>query len=220
MRPSVIVVRGVGPKDPLQVAVAKDQHPVQALGPNCADPAFREGVRSRGPDRGLDDPHAPGAEDLVERTGELGIPIADEEAGPWMPLPYRQVASLLGDPPRVRVRGGAENTDATGSDLDGEQYEQGAEPRRLHGEKVERQDSLGLAPQELPPTGAVTARGRAQPVRPKERPDPRRGDPDPERGELAPDPEASHLGFSLPIRRISSRTSSLIGGLPPVDIRR
>jgi hypothetical protein len=27
------------------------------------------------------------------------------------------------------------------------------------------------------------------------------------------------LGFSLPIRRMSSRTSSVIGGLPPADLR-
>jgi len=29
-----------------------------------------------------------------------------------------------------------------------------------------------------------------------------------------------YMGFSLPIRRISSRTSSGIGGLPPTDLRR
>jgi ketosteroid isomerase-like protein len=42
----------VGPKDSLQVAAAKDRHPVQALGPNHADPPLGEGVRSRGSDRG------------------------------------------------------------------------------------------------------------------------------------------------------------------------
>ncbi len=124
MRPSVIVVRGVGLKDPLQVAVAKDQHPVQALGPNCADPTLGEGVRSRGSDRGLDDPHAP-------RNPSSNGPVNLEsrsrmrKRGPWMPLPHRQVASSLGDPPRVRVPGDAENADASGSDLDGEQHVQG-----------------------------------------------------------------------------------------------
>ena len=98
MRPSVIVVRGVGLKDPLQVAVAKDQHPVQALGPNCADPTLGEGVRSRGSDRGLDDPHAPGAEPLVERTGELGIPVADEEAGAVDAAPPPPGCELAGRP--------------------------------------------------------------------------------------------------------------------------
>lgn len=45
-------------------------------------------------------------------------------------------------------------------------------------------------------------------------------DPDAELGERTRDPEAPHLGFSLPCRRMSSRTSPAIAGLPPADLRR
>jgi hypothetical protein len=62
MRPSVVVLRGVGPKHPFQVAEAEDHRPVQALGPDRSDPPLGEGVRSRGSDRCLDDRHPLGAE--------------------------------------------------------------------------------------------------------------------------------------------------------------
>src|SRR6266508_5347637 len=107
---------GVDPKDSLEVAAAQDQHPVQAFGPDRADPPLREGVRLRGPDRRLDDPHPFGPEDLVERTGVLGIPVADEEPDALKPLPHRQVASLLSDPRRVGVRSDAEDVHSTGPD--------------------------------------------------------------------------------------------------------
>jgi hypothetical protein len=45
MRPPGVVMRDVGPKDALQVAAAEHEHPVQALGPNRADPPLGEGVR-------------------------------------------------------------------------------------------------------------------------------------------------------------------------------
>ena len=84
--PSPVVVGGVDPKDSLEVAAPQDQHPVQAFGPDRADPPLGERVRLRGPDRGLDDLHPFGPEDLVERTGELGIPVADEEPDALKPL--------------------------------------------------------------------------------------------------------------------------------------
>jgi len=87
MRPSGVVVRGVGPKDSLEVATAEHQHPVQAFSPDRADPPLSERVRTWGPDRGLDGLHALGAEHHVERTGELGIPVADEEPDASKPLP-------------------------------------------------------------------------------------------------------------------------------------
>lgn len=56
--------------DNLQVPVAGDQHPVQALAAATADPAFRDRVRTRRPDRSLDDPGA--------NRGELGVPVPDQ----------------------------------------------------------------------------------------------------------------------------------------------
>jgi hypothetical protein len=82
MRPSGVVVGGVGPKDSLQVAAAEYQYPVQTFRPDRADPPLRERIRSGRSDRALDDLHALGTEHLVERTGELAVPVADQEPDP------------------------------------------------------------------------------------------------------------------------------------------
>jgi len=84
--PSPLVVGDVGPKHPLQEAATEHQHPVQALGPDRAHSPLRERVGSRSPDRGLDDAHAFGAEDLVEGTGVLGVSVSDLEPNPFEPL--------------------------------------------------------------------------------------------------------------------------------------
>src|SRR2546426_113598 len=42
-------------------------------------PTLGEGVGHRRADRRPDDPHALGAEHLVEGTGELGVPVPDQE---------------------------------------------------------------------------------------------------------------------------------------------
>jgi hypothetical protein len=47
MGPGLVVVGGVGAEQPLQVAAAEHEHPVQALGPDRADPPLGEGVRPR-----------------------------------------------------------------------------------------------------------------------------------------------------------------------------
>src|SRR6266508_7025656 len=44
MRPSLVVMRDVGPKDPLQVSSLEDQGAVQALGSDRAHPPFAERV--------------------------------------------------------------------------------------------------------------------------------------------------------------------------------
>ena len=59
--------------------------------------------------------------------------------------------------------------------------------------------------------------GRAQAMATQQRWDGRRRHSHPELGEFSLDPQASHLGFSRPIRRMRSRTSGAIGGRPPVD---
>lgn len=55
---------------PPQVPFAGDQRPVQALAAGAADPAFRDRVRTRRPDRSLDDPRA--------NRSELGVPVPDQ----------------------------------------------------------------------------------------------------------------------------------------------
>jgi hypothetical protein len=71
-------VLDVDGQDPFEVAAVADQQPVQAFGPNGADPAFGAGVRLLRPHRGADHPDAVGGEDVVEGGGELGVAVADQ----------------------------------------------------------------------------------------------------------------------------------------------
>ena len=77
--PMDVVVIEVLAQDQPQVPFTGDQHPVQALAAGAGDPAFGDRVRARSPDRGLDDPHANRGEYSVERRGELGVAVPDQE---------------------------------------------------------------------------------------------------------------------------------------------
>ena len=66
-------------RGPAAVPFASDQHPVQALAAGTAHPAFRDPIRARRLDKRLDDPHPGRGEYGVERHGELGVPIPDQE---------------------------------------------------------------------------------------------------------------------------------------------
>jgi hypothetical protein len=70
---------GIFAKDQPEVPLAGDQHPVQALATGVGDPAPRDGIRPWRPHRGLDDPHADGSKHRVERRGEPGVPVPDQE---------------------------------------------------------------------------------------------------------------------------------------------
>ncbi|MBS2546936.1 hypothetical protein KGQ19_08640 [Catenulispora sp. NL8] len=59
----------------MQVAFAKDEHPVGADG---AYEAFGDGVHPRGLRRGEQGFDADGGEDGVERGGEFGVAVTDE----------------------------------------------------------------------------------------------------------------------------------------------
>ena len=83
------------------MTTAADQQPVEALGADCTDPAFRVGVavgRLRRPD---EDIAAFRPEDVVEGAGELRIPVADQKPPrPSTPEHQQQVAGLLANPGR------------------------------------------------------------------------------------------------------------------------
>ncbi len=68
---------------------------------------FRSTTLDYSSERRLDDLDALGAERLVEGTGELGIPVADDKPDVIEPLPHCQVAGLLSDPGRVGIPGDA-----------------------------------------------------------------------------------------------------------------
>jgi hypothetical protein len=91
---------GVLIKHQPQAPFPGDQHPVQALTAGAGNPAFRDRVRTRRPDRRLYDPDPSRRENGVERAGELGVPVPDEEPEPVSVVAevQQQVTSLLGHP--------------------------------------------------------------------------------------------------------------------------
>src|SRR6266571_7493556 len=103
--PMVVVVRHIACQCRRQLPLAQDQHPVQQLTTDRADPPLRERVRPRRPHRCAQDPDASGAEDRVEAVGELCVPVADKE--PELPdavsQVHEQVAGLLRGPRSRRV---------------------------------------------------------------------------------------------------------------------
>jgi hypothetical protein len=55
MWPLLVVVIDVGTQHPVEVAIARDQQPVEAFGSHGPDPALGDRVGSRRADRRLDD---------------------------------------------------------------------------------------------------------------------------------------------------------------------
>src|SRR3974390_2303871 len=82
----VVVVLDVLADYEFEMTSADDPHAVEALTTDRADEAFCEGVGPGCPDRGPDDPHANGAEHLVEAGRELGVPIPDQEPDGTPPI--------------------------------------------------------------------------------------------------------------------------------------
>ncbi len=79
VRPVAVIVLGVLGQDFTEIPLAEDQHVVQALAAKHAHEPLGECVRPRRPDWRLDHPCGVTGEDVVERFGELAVPVADEE---------------------------------------------------------------------------------------------------------------------------------------------
>jgi hypothetical protein len=62
------------------MAMAQNEQPVQALGPDRPHPTFRVGVSPWRSDWCLDHLDAFGAKHLIEAGGERGVPVPDEES--------------------------------------------------------------------------------------------------------------------------------------------
>src|SRR6266536_372162 len=93
MRPVLVVVHDIARQHRLQMSPPHDQHPVQQLTTDGADPSLGERVRPRRPHRCAQDSDALGAKDHIEAVGELRIPVADQEAD--LPDALCQVMSRL-----------------------------------------------------------------------------------------------------------------------------
>jgi hypothetical protein len=117
---------------------ACNQEAVEEFAADRADEALGDRVGPRCPHRRLDDPDVDGGEDGVERGGELGIPIADEEseATPCVVEIYGEVARLSGQPGAGGVGCDGEDVYAAGGVLDDEERIQPAQGDRVDVEQV------------------------------------------------------------------------------------
>jgi hypothetical protein len=79
VRPVGVVVLDVDAQHALELSSARDQHPIEAVAADRADPAFGEGVRVGCPVRGADDLDALAPEDVVEGPAELAVAVPDQE---------------------------------------------------------------------------------------------------------------------------------------------
>jgi hypothetical protein len=88
-----------------------DQDAVEELAADGAPEPFGDRVGPRRPHRRLDDPDIDRGEHRVERGGELGVPIADEEpeAAAGVVEVHEQVAGVLGEPGAGGVGGDPED---------------------------------------------------------------------------------------------------------------
>ena len=122
MRPVAVVMVDVDAEHVLELSPADDQHPVEALAPDGADPALGERVRLRRPERCPDDLDAFASEDLVENVAELAVAIVDQVADRCYPFRERpaELACLLSRPDPAWVRGAAGQMHTPAAELDEE----------------------------------------------------------------------------------------------------
>jgi len=77
VRPVGVEVRHVFGQHRLKLASVEDQHPIQQLAADGADPSLSDAVRSRRPHRCAQDANGLGGEHGVEDGGEFAVAIAD-----------------------------------------------------------------------------------------------------------------------------------------------
>ena len=161
-----------------------------------ADEAFGDRVGPWCLHRCLDDADVGGGEDGVERGGELGVAVADEEpeATAGVVEVHEQVAGLLGQPGAGRVRGDAEDVYAAGGVLDDEERVEPVQGDGVEVEQVAGEDRVGLRPQELGPGRSGPPWRRVDPGVMQDGPDGGGADLVAEAGEFAVDASISPAG--------------------------
>ena len=153
-----VVVLDVLAQYEVEVAWSGDQKVVEALSSQCPDEPFGNRVRPGRLDRGADDPQVGAGEDGVERSGELAVPVADQEPEPVGAAAeiHQQVAGLLGDPGAGGVGGDPGEVHTAAAVLDHDEDVEAAEEDGVDVGEVDREDGVGLCRQEL-------SSGRARP---------------------------------------------------------
>ena len=106
VRPGSVVVLLILGQDGTQVHLAEDQYPVQEFAAQRADEPLTDRVHPRSLDSGAQDRGPGRLEDGVERGGEVGAAVADQESDvPELLVEIqRQIAGLLDRPLAARMR--------------------------------------------------------------------------------------------------------------------
>ena len=146
MWPVAVVVLLVLVKYGGGVPLIDDQDAVEKLAPDAADETFSDCVGPWCPHRRLDDADVDGGEHRVERGGELGVAIANQEpdAAAGVVEIHDEVAGLLGQPGAGRVGGDAEDVYAAGGVLDDEERVQPVQGDGVEVEQVAGEDRVRL----------------------------------------------------------------------------
>ena len=166
MRPVGVVEVLVLAQHDHQVPLIPHQGPVQQLAAAAADPPFHDRIHPGRLNRSTDYPGASGTEDLIERGGEAGVPVMQDELHPRPHIfqVHEQVPGLLDHPRRDRVPGGSEDAYPAGAVLDDGKDVDLRSVEQAGGEEVQRQDPLRLGPQELGPARSLPAGAGSMPA--------------------------------------------------------
>ena len=123
-----------------KVLAANDQEVVQALSPDGPNPTFVDSVGVGRPNRRADDLGAGRAPDIVERSGELGVPVADQEPerGRTVIQLNQEIAGLLGHPQASRMGRDTSQVHPPAAQFDDEQHLQPPQPDGVDGEAGRR----------------------------------------------------------------------------------
>ena len=153
VRTLAVVMADVLSKHSLEVAMAKDEHPVEAFASDGSHPTLRVGIGSRRSNRGLNDLDALGAEHLIEAGRELCVPITDEELDGTTSISQvtDQIAGHLGNPGTDWMFGDTQDVDLSAGQFDHEEHVKLLEQDGVHGEEVGGQHGAGLGAKELGP---------------------------------------------------------------------
>ena len=148
----VVIIRVLG-QYRSQLPASQDQHPIEQLTPYRAHPPLRVRIRPWCPHRCDEHPDPPIGKYRFERSGDLRIPIADQqpESTDAVSEPHDQVAGLLRHPLPHRMRRHTQHVDPASRHLDDKQHLQLLQQHRVRCEEVYGQYTSGLGLEELPP---------------------------------------------------------------------
>jgi hypothetical protein len=152
VRTVAVVVVGVLGQDRPKLSVSENEHPVQDFTPDGADPPLRMGIRPRRPHRREKHLDRFVGEDRVERGGELGVPIADQEPAPADAVlqAQEQGTGLLATTLRLGgCEGHAEQVDPAAGHLQHHQHLPPLQDHGVDGAAVHRQHPVGLGAEDL-----------------------------------------------------------------------